>query len=79
MRPTPSSSSRTAVREAAGLGQQEGMFRCSKCRGKNTDFYQKQTRSADGEGRGRTGDRETVCYGVSGGQSLAQATGTASA
>ena len=45
IRPLP-----TAVREAAGLGQQEGMFRCSKCRGKNTDFYQKQTRSADGEG-----------------------------
>ena len=33
----------------AGLGYNvdEGMLRCSKCKSRNTDFYEKQTRSAD--------------------------------
>ena len=33
----------------AGLGYNvdDGMLRCSKCKSRNTDFYEKQTRSAD--------------------------------
>jgi len=36
-----------AMLAAAGLKASEGTFKCSKCGSRNTDYNQKQTRSAD--------------------------------
>ena len=36
-----------AVLASAGLKASEGTFKCSKCGSRNTDYSQKQTRSAD--------------------------------
>ena len=33
--------------ESAGLKVEPGQFKCHKCNGRNTDYFQKQTRSAD--------------------------------
>lgn len=36
-----------AMLAAAGLKVSEGTFKCGKCGSRNTDYSQKQTRSAD--------------------------------
>lgn len=33
--------------ESAGLTAKEGALQCGRCRSRNTEYYQKQTRSAD--------------------------------
>jgi transcription elongation factor S-II len=36
-----------AVLESAGMRASEGSLQCGRCKSKNTDYTQKQTRSAD--------------------------------
>jgi DNA-directed RNA polymerase subunit M/transcription elongation factor TFIIS len=36
-----------AMLASAGLASSEGTFKCGKCGSRNTDYTQKQTRSAD--------------------------------
>lgn len=58
--------------EAAGLQASEGALQCGRCKSRNTEYYQKQTRSADepmttcvwcGAGRGG-GGRLRACMGT---------------
>lgn len=41
------SKNKKAMMAAAGIRDVEGLFRCPRCKSKNTDYYEKQTRSAD--------------------------------
>ena len=38
---------RDALNQQCGITNNEGMFECGRCKSRNTDYYQKQTRSAD--------------------------------